>query len=609
MTRLERGAVLLVAVAATAGLFAMVFGRAISLDEVEYFRAAAWVGQGLLPYRDFWEHHAPLQWYLTAPFTPAALTSRGITPFIMMRFVQAPFWIATAVLLMLWMRTAGISRSSRWLALAIGLSSWTFVFNAIEFRVDTVACFFFVLGLWLMWRCEPWAQIASGAALAAAATANLRFVPLVVIAALLYTVFDPVRSSWRVDRSAVRLFGGATILVLLFITHLAVTGSAADAWQSLIVFNATADAVSPRVPLLFVARVAAPWGLLLDPQSGAVAYSPSSLDPAAMALWIGAAAASWLAVMRRGTSKGVGFLLVILGAALLTIARTPAVYAYHFEVSMLLMIPALGFAIDRARLRGSILFVAAALCTAVLALNAFLRPQDDVRAGQDAAVRLVHRVTRPADRVFDPVGWAYRRTPAWEYWFIPSFVNVLERSGTIPPLSPERLRDDPPGAVIHSYRSFIYLSRNERVARYLTTHYLPLSLHVWVPALSGKATRQGFERIVPRTAAYNVYSSPGFLRHPWFVRPLLVGMPALRELELRLDLPAAPRPGEVRVQVNGRTTVTDRPLILERGDRVRVTAERETAVLVVPVGTRQLFVDHGSVDPFVQLPAVHLPDL
>src|SRR5436305_15332505 len=38
-------------------------------DEIEFFRATDWVRRGLVPYRDFWEHHTPLQWFLFAPFT------------------------------------------------------------------------------------------------------------------------------------------------------------------------------------------------------------------------------------------------------------------------------------------------------------------------------------------------------------------------------------------------------------------------------------------------------------------------------------------------------------------------------------------------------------
>ena len=30
-------------------------------DEIEFFRATDWVWRGLVPYRDFWEHHTPLQ--------------------------------------------------------------------------------------------------------------------------------------------------------------------------------------------------------------------------------------------------------------------------------------------------------------------------------------------------------------------------------------------------------------------------------------------------------------------------------------------------------------------------------------------------------------------
>src|SRR3954454_23040789 len=77
-------------------------------DEIEFFRATDWVWHGLVPYRDFWEHHTPLQWFLFAPFT-ALTNSPGASAIIVMRWAQLPLWIAAFILLRGWMRRAGIS--------------------------------------------------------------------------------------------------------------------------------------------------------------------------------------------------------------------------------------------------------------------------------------------------------------------------------------------------------------------------------------------------------------------------------------------------------------------------------------------------------------------
>ena len=76
MTTTRRDSAILIAivgVAAAVRVVNVVWLHPINWDEIEMFRATDWVRQGLVPYRDFWEHHTPLQWFLFAPV--AALTS------------------------------------------------------------------------------------------------------------------------------------------------------------------------------------------------------------------------------------------------------------------------------------------------------------------------------------------------------------------------------------------------------------------------------------------------------------------------------------------------------------------------------------------------------
>src|SRR5437773_8119120 len=98
----------LLVVASLARLLSLRFFHPLNWDEIEYFRAADWIRQGLVPYRDFWEHHTPLQWFVFAPLT-ALVSSPGSAGIIAMRWAQVLLWIATFVLLSLWMRRAGIS--------------------------------------------------------------------------------------------------------------------------------------------------------------------------------------------------------------------------------------------------------------------------------------------------------------------------------------------------------------------------------------------------------------------------------------------------------------------------------------------------------------------
>src|SRR5262245_17863208 len=120
-------------------------------DEIEFFRATDWVARGLVPYRDFWEHHTPLQWFVFAP--AAALTSSpGVSAILAMRWAQLPVWIATFVLLYKWRRRAGSSAPAAVLAVLFAVCSTRFMLGAIEYRVDALGCLLYVAALFLLQR-------------------------------------------------------------------------------------------------------------------------------------------------------------------------------------------------------------------------------------------------------------------------------------------------------------------------------------------------------------------------------------------------------------------------------------------------------------------------
>ncbi|HYU26581.1 MAG TPA: hypothetical protein VEO74_15325, partial [Thermoanaerobaculia bacterium] len=136
----------LIALSVAARLAQLQWLHPLQWDEVEYFRATDWVRQGLVPYRDFWEHHTPLQWFLFAPFT-ALVHPPGVASVVALRWAQLPLWIAAFALLAAWMRGAGIPRVARWAAMALALTSSLFMLPAVEFRVDVVAGMLLLLGL------------------------------------------------------------------------------------------------------------------------------------------------------------------------------------------------------------------------------------------------------------------------------------------------------------------------------------------------------------------------------------------------------------------------------------------------------------------------------
>ena len=52
-------------------LFIMAYGAIFSgfqiVDEFEHLHASWLISKGFIPYRDFFEHHHPLLWYISAP--------------------------------------------------------------------------------------------------------------------------------------------------------------------------------------------------------------------------------------------------------------------------------------------------------------------------------------------------------------------------------------------------------------------------------------------------------------------------------------------------------------------------------------------------------------
>jgi hypothetical protein len=133
-----------------------VFESPVNPDEVEYFRATRWIADGLVPYRDFWEHHPPLHWYLLAwiaPFTREA----SFESFVAMRLAQLPLLLATLAVFLVLLRSAGIRLAASVLAATLLLATTNR--SMVEIRLDASANLFLLLGLLLLER----ARLSTGA--------------------------------------------------------------------------------------------------------------------------------------------------------------------------------------------------------------------------------------------------------------------------------------------------------------------------------------------------------------------------------------------------------------------------------------------------------------
>jgi len=426
----------------------------IAWDEIEYFRATDWVARGLVPYRDFWEHHTPLQWFVFAPVA-ALTTSPGVSAILAMRWAQVPLWIVTFVLLAKWMRRAGASPLATVIALLCALCSTLFTLGAIEYRVDVLGCALFVAGLFLLQRGNG---AVAGVVLCLAGFANIRLGPLLVLAVLLS------RLRWRA-------IAGAAATLVACSTYFLATGSAAIAFRRLWTENYLADRLSGAPASPMIRRLAAPFGLVGG------GFDPAAVDVGTIVVFVAGAIGLLLAMRKRDQL----FILAILQIANIAfIASMKFIYHYHFMIIILLALPFVAHVCDLLLARDRWRHIAA-IVTVAVAVSAFasvFRGKEDDLDYQDFVMREVHRLTPPGARVFDGVGYAIRREPAYRYWFLAQIVRTLEARGIFEPYD---IAARPPDALIMSIPTRAWLATHRDQADFVRRNYRPILRELWLP--------------------------------------------------------------------------------------------------------------------------------
>jgi hypothetical protein len=434
-------------------------------DEVEYFRATDWVSRGLVPYRDFWEHHTPLQWFVFAPI--AAMTSSpGVNAILAMRWAQLPLWIVTFVLLAKWMRREGASARATLVAILCAVCSTLFTLGAIEYRIDALGCALYVAGLYFGgWR--------GGAALCLAGFANIRLGPLIVLTLLL-------------SRERGRAIGGAAMTFAFCSLYFLITNSAAIAFRRVWTENYLADKLTPGPAWSMLRRLAAPFGFVGG------AFDPAAVDFGTIVIFIAGIAGMALKRDR---------LVILQVASIAFIASMKFVHHYHFLIVILLALPFVAHVVDRLPWRAVATVMAVAV--AVSAFASVFRGKEDDLDYQDVIMREVHQNTPPGGRVFDGVGYAIRREPAYRYWFLAQLVRVLEARQIFEPYD---IAADPPDAVIASVPTRLWLADHPRQAEFVARHFRPVWPELWLPAMNARLTpaRPTMRWIVPADGTYVV---------------------------------------------------------------------------------------------------------
>lgn len=123
------------------------YGNTIIVDEIEHLRASWFISSGYLPYRDFFEHHHPLLWFLWAPMMKI-LPQQIDWALYSARFAAALLSTGSLIIFFIWVKRFFGGSKTACLALCFSFIIYVSWYTFSIFKPDTFARFFYMLGLY-----------------------------------------------------------------------------------------------------------------------------------------------------------------------------------------------------------------------------------------------------------------------------------------------------------------------------------------------------------------------------------------------------------------------------------------------------------------------------
>ncbi len=533
----------------------------LNWDEIEFYRATRWIAEGKVPFRDFWEHHSPLSWFLFAPFSRLTDTP-GVMAIISMRWAQIPVWIAAFWLANVFMRNAGLSRFARWAAMAIALSSSFLMLSAVEYRIDPLGCALYIGALVLWQRGTPRALFGAGVLFCLTGLTNMRLGPLLVVTVLFLFFRTRLRGLW--------IAAGGIVTLALPLLYFTLTNSWAQMILQLLRENVFGDKNATPIVGQFVHRLIIVFGVRVIGSDRLFEWA--AVDAGGIALLALGFTGLVLALSRWRTLDDLFTIAMLQLANLAVIATMNFIYNYHFQLVVILMLPLIALTIERIPRRGIVLAVLAVVFV-VHGFAALFRGKELDLAYQDFLMREVHARTKPGEKVWAGMGWALRREPAYHYWFLPDMTRLLVTHGKSAPYRLADILRDPPALVVCDHYAMVWLARVQReLAPFFVHHYIAVWRNLWVPAMNVRLQpRTGYEWIVPRDGTYSLYASPELAKHRWFRDPLYVGaFETANEMRTAFTLPPAGGHPQLRWWIDRQPVLINRAVALRKGQRVGV---------------------------------------
>jgi hypothetical protein len=561
-------AISLAVTAALCRLLPLQWLHPLNWDEIEFYRATRWIAEGRMPYRDFWEHHSPLAWYLFAPFSRLT-DSPGVSAIISMRWAQIPVWIATFWLINVFMTRAGLSRFSRWSAMAIALSSSWLMIAAVEYRIDPVACALYVGGLVLWQRGTSRSMFFAGVLFCMVGLTNIRFGPLLVVTVLSLRIVDPRLRAWKGNARANWIFLGGIVTLGIALLWFAGTHSLQPLVRELLKENFIGDKYGEPVLGQFLHRLIVVFGVrILGSES---LFDVGGIDAGGIALLLlGFTGLIQILVNRRRDPDDIFVIACLQTVNLVVIAGMNFIYNYHFELAAILFVPLIAATIERIPRRSMVIAILA-IAGFVNAFASMFRGKELDLAYQDLIMREVNARTLPSERVWAGIAWGLRREPAYWFWFLPDMTRHLVRTGEAAPYRIEDVLRNPPAVVVFDHYAKVWVVNVQReLAGYIVRHYIPVNRNLWVPGMNARVRPQtAFEWIVPRDGTYRMFASPELAKHRWFHDPLYIGAYDNADPRYMLRLPEPELHG-AQLFVDKEPSTETHVIALRKGQRVAV---------------------------------------
>lgn len=489
-------------------------------DEVEYFRASRWVASGLVPFRDFWEHHLPLHWVLLAPFAPLTRAAT-VESLLVLRLAQLPLLAATAFFAVRVLLRARVSRAASF----FGLSLFFLAIHrsAVEIRIDVTMNLFLLAGTLVLTTGgeirarRPELPFLAGVLLGLACLASQRAIPMALVAAAASSIPElaagtPLSLRSLARRPLLAAAGLATIAIAALVLAWAL-GALPALWENCFRQNFLYERLSEQDA---GGPSALDWARRFLLRPGAVALA---------VLGIGGGVLGVLDVRTRALSAVV-VLLAMAQVAFLASIRSPFPYQFQTLFWLLSLLAALALdAVMRVSRRAA---VGAASAVTILAVAGAAHAVGAVRwpvlsetlAHQDHVLRTVERLSPAGSVVLEGCGFAVNRRPALKTWFLPSLARDLMAAGFIESPKVADLESRRIALVVADSRLLETARGDERLGTFLARSFFPVERFVWAPAPNARlGPGERAEWTVLTDGPHRVVELPLQALDAWFESP------------------------------------------------------------------------------------------